>query len=144
MYVSQKLRGCAKKLSEVFFSQNTGRNIYYNMSFIANSSLVTSRNTWAISQTKALFNQHNLHGWKVGISYKMTSSAGLCNYTKKIIKLSGCMLRSPNWTNEMCLNTIRHEVAHAICGYKHNHDNVWKCKAIEIGCDGKRCHTVKF
>lgn len=36
-------------------------------------------------------------------------------------------------------DTILHEIAHALTP-GHNHDAVWQTKAVEIGCDGKRCY----
>ena len=35
-------------------------------------------------------------------------------------------------------NTILHEIAHALVGYIHKHDSVWRFKAMEIGCNGNR------
>jgi len=37
-------------------------------------------------------------------------------------------------------NTIRHEIAHALCDRKDMHNAKWRRKAIEIGCDGERCY----
>ena len=37
-------------------------------------------------------------------------------------------------------NTILHEIAHALTPGK-GHGPVWRAKAIEIGCDGKRCYS---
>jgi|GEM_PF-1166125 predicted SprT family Zn-dependent metalloprotease len=34
--------------------------------------------------------------------------------------------------------TILHEIAHALVGYSHGHDRVWKLKAMEIGCTPHR------
>ena len=36
-------------------------------------------------------------------------------------------------------NTLLHEIAHALAGHEHNHDEVWKATARSIGCDGCRC-----
>ena len=41
-------------------------------------------------------------------------------------------------------NTILHEIAHALVGPKHGHNEIWKQKALEIGCDAERCHYVVF
>lgn len=35
-------------------------------------------------------------------------------------------------------NVILHEIAHALVGVDEGHSEVWKQRAIEIGCDGKR------
>jgi|APSaa5957512622_1039677.scaffolds.fasta_scaffold94009_2 hypothetical protein len=39
-------------------------------------------------------------------------------------------------------NTILHECAHALVGYGNGHNSVWRQKAIEIGCNGKRCSST--
>ena len=44
-------------------------------------------------------------------------------------------------TEEQVLNTILHEIAHGLTP-GHGHDEVWRRKAIEIGCDGKRCFSI--
>lgn len=35
-------------------------------------------------------------------------------------------------------DTILHEIAHALVGAEHGHNQIWKKKAIEIGCNGKQ------
>jgi hypothetical protein len=37
------------------------------------------------------------------------------------------------------LQVVAHELAHAIVGYGHGHDAVWRAKAIELGDTGARC-----
>lgn len=39
------------------------------------------------------------------------------------------------------LNTILHEISHGLTP-GHGHDQVWQRKALEIGCNGKRCFDV--
>lgn len=39
---------------------------------------------------------------------------------------------------ETVMDTILHEIAHALVGRGHGHDYVWKSKAREIGCNAKR------
>lgn len=64
---------------------------------------------------------------------------GCCNYRKKKITLSAPLteLRDESFVK----NTILHEIAHALVGGRHGHDNVWRAKAIEIGCNGNRCSS---
>lgn len=64
---------------------------------------------------------------------------GNCHFGLKRISLSKHLV-SLN-TESVVKNTILHEIAHALVGIKHNHDNVWKVKAIEIGCTGDRCYS---
>jgi hypothetical protein len=64
---------------------------------------------------------------------------GCCNYTKKRISLSAplTLLRDEQFVK----NTILHEIAHALVGYKHGHGKVWKAKAKELGCNAERCSS---
>lgn len=63
---------------------------------------------------------------------------GACFYHDRRITLSK-ELTSLNDVNRV-KNTILHEIAHALVGLGHGHNKVWENKAIEIGCDGKRCY----
>jgi predicted SprT family Zn-dependent metalloprotease len=47
-------------------------------------------------------------------------------------------------SDEEIRDTILHEIAHALVGKAHNHDEVWRAKALEMGCTGRRCHDVQF
>lgn len=64
------------------------------------------------------------------------SGCGLCNSTKRRIELSRHYVEL-NPEDEV-MDTILHEIAHALVGGEHNHDRVWRAKAIEIGCSGRR------
>jgi predicted SprT family Zn-dependent metalloprotease len=41
-------------------------------------------------------------------------------------------------------DTILHEIAHALVGQEHGHDNVWKAKCMEIGATPKRCGKAEM
>jgi predicted SprT family Zn-dependent metalloprotease len=64
---------------------------------------------------------------------------GCCNYTQKRITLSKNLVGLND--EARVKNTILHEIAHALVGRRHGHDYVWRRKAIEIGCDGRRCYS---
>lgn len=49
----------------------------------------------------------------------------------------------PLCSDEEIINTIRHEMAHAIVGVNHGHDNVWRRKHIELGGNGERTYSMK-
>jgi predicted SprT family Zn-dependent metalloprotease len=64
---------------------------------------------------------------------------GVCRYRTKTISLS-IGLTELNAESDV-LDTVRHEIAHALVGSGHAHDKVWKAKAIEIGCNGKATYS---
>ena len=77
-------------------------------------------------------------GWRYQFDTAKTR-AGQCRYRSKVISISKYYVNQKETvTRKDIKNTILHEVAHALTP-THGHDKVWKAKAIEIGCDGKRC-----
>lgn len=90
-----------------------------------------------------LFRQHNLDGWRFKLDFAL-KRAGNCNFTTKTITLSKHMIESVHVTDQQIENILLHEVAHAIVGHTHGHDDTWRQKALELGCDGQRCHSLDF
>ena len=77
--------------------------------------------------------------WDFGFDLS-TSRAGVCRYTDKRIDLAvSYCLRA---TRAEIEDTLLHEIAHAITGHRHHHDDVWKAVARAIGCTAERCHDV--
>lgn len=76
---------------------------------------------------------YDLAGWGFQWNKRLTAY-GTCNSTKRIIYLSAVLTEIVDELH--VLNTILHEIAHALVGCKHGHDEVWKTKALEIGCTG--------
>jgi len=62
---------------------------------------------------------------------------GCCSYRRRCITLSAPLteIREESFVR----NTILHEIAHALVGGRNGHNEVWRAKAIEIGCNGERC-----
>ena len=89
---------------------------------------------------KELMKAHNLNDWGFRFA-KSVNNLGFCSYNRKEIALS--VSHTALGSEERVRNTILHEIAHALVGPHHDHDNTWRSKAIEIGCDGQRCSTVK-
>lgn len=87
--------------------------------------------------------KHNLTDW----SFKFDNAKkryGNCNYTRKIISISRNLYELNEFSSS--LDTLLHEIAHALAGFSNGHNEVWKQKAIELGCSATRCHnneTVK-
>jgi len=79
---------------------------------------------------------HGLHDWEFELD-NSTSHLGICSYSNRRIRVSR-LFASVNDEARM-RNTILHEIAHALVGPSHGHDDVWRAKAVELGCDGERC-----
>jgi hypothetical protein len=54
------------------------------------------------------------------------------------------MLKSKIVKRSEILDTILHEIAHALVGHKEAHGPVWVAKAKEIGCSGCPTHSMRF
>ena len=85
-----------------------------------------------------LMSKHGLiqQGW----SFKFDNArrrVGVCKYHTKTIGLSKTYL--PHMKKSAIKDTILHEIAHALVGDRHRHNHVWRRKAREIGCNGKKC-----
>jgi predicted SprT family Zn-dependent metalloprotease len=82
---------------------------------------------------------HNLTDWGFRFD-KAVNRLGLCSHKRQQLFLS-IHATSVN-SEEVVLNTILHEIAHALVDSNHGHDDVWRNKAISIGCDGERCSEI--
>jgi len=79
-------------------------------------------------------NKHGLNSWSVRLNTNPTSHfLGLCSHKDKSIILSAHHIDIHPTPDVM--NTILHEVAHALVGPGHAHNEVWEAKAREVGCD---------
>ena len=90
-----------------------------------------------------LLNEHELFkkGWRFSFD-RAKRRAGCCRYSKKEITLAKAYAEQEELKE--IKNTILHEIAHALVGPKHGHNEIWKQKALEIGCDAERYHFVVF
>ena len=66
---------------------------------------------------------------------------GDCNHGRKLIRLS--KFHSQNNDRAVTRNTILHEIAHAIVGPGHGHNNVWKRACLTVGAKPERCARVE-
>jgi len=90
----------------------------------------------ALEITRKVLIENGLTSW-IATTNNRKSAFGVCHYTKRQIQLSGILL--PHCTEESIMDTIYHEVAHAIVGHRHGHNRVWKEKCVELGGNGLRC-----
>lgn len=92
-------------------------------------------------QADQLIEKHDLTDWRF-IFDNANRRGGLCSHSDKIISVSEqyCL----HAQDDEIIDTILHEIAHALVGPEHGHDNVWYSKAKEIGCSGNRTHSTVF
>ncbi|WP_178132584.1 SprT-like domain-containing protein [Limnoglobus roseus] len=85
--------------------------------------------------------RHGLAGWQFGFNANVRR-AGVCKYPTQTrpgrIELSRHFI-AHNSADEV-LDTVLHEIAHAIVGPNHGHDAAWKAKCVEIGARPERCY----
>ena len=63
-------------------------------------------------------------------------SFGVCDHASKTIQLSKFLTESQPIAE--VLDTIKHEIAHALAGSGHGHNHVWKRYCKVVGCNGLR------
>jgi predicted SprT family Zn-dependent metalloprotease len=81
---------------------------------------------------------NGLHGWTFGLS-DAKRRLGVCKYRTKRIEIAAYYARhSPE---ESVLDTLRHEIAHAIAGPAARHGPKWKAVAIKLGATPESCET---
>ena len=92
--------------------------------------------TRALSAGRRLLREHGLDDWTI-VADRAKTRAGVCRFGRRQIGISAPL--TTLHSEEEVLDTILHEIAHALVGPHHGHDAVWRAKAREIGCTGERC-----
>src|SRR5271155_5359404 len=85
--------------------------------------------------TNELLARHGPHDWTFAFN-RRKSALGLCLFHLRTIELSVYLMSG---SSEEILDTILHEIAHALVGPRHGHDAAWKRKCLEIGAKPIRC-----
>jgi predicted SprT family Zn-dependent metalloprotease len=81
---------------------------------------------------------NGLHGWTFGLA-RSRRRRGVCKYREKRIEVAAYYARhSPE---ESVLDTLRHEIAHAIAGPAAKHGPKWKAVAVRLGARPRSCET---
>lgn len=83
-----------------------------------------------------LLDEHGLSNWKFEFD-NAKRRFGCCHYRTRTITMSRHLVRLND--RERVLNTLLHEVAHALTP-GDGHGKQWKAKHIELGGDGLRCY----
>lgn len=77
-------------------------------------------------------------GWSFGWDRAVRRN-GVCYHDKRTITMSRRLTEIA--TEEEAMQTLLHEIAHALVGAGHGHDRVWLALAREIGYKGGRCSS---
>jgi predicted SprT family Zn-dependent metalloprotease len=89
-----------------------------------------------------LFACYGLAGWSFAFNRRKTEM-GLCLYATRAIELSLHFVQMN--PEEIIRDTLLHEIAHALVGPGHGHDEVWKQKCLEVGARPERlCFQVNM
>ena len=103
---------------------------------ISKISTISELKTYAVG----LLHKHSLDDWKILFNNSMNCMSRCLHDTQSIL-LSRYLLKL---TNEELVDTILHEIAHAIVGPEAGHTLRWKEIAQKIGCSGEIYINAKF
>ena len=92
-------------------------------------------------QADALLAEHGLHDWLFSFSHAK-SRAGYCDFDSRTIHLTWQFCLKVD--EGEILDTILHEISHALVGAEHGHDSVWREQALKIGCSANVTHCRSF
>jgi predicted SprT family Zn-dependent metalloprotease len=84
-----------------------------------------------LTEAGRLFERHGLSGWRLEVSARLKRTLGLCDYRRRSIRVNA--FYAENNPEGVVLNTLRHEVAHALTP-GHGHDVTWAATAARLGC----------
>lgn len=90
----------------------------------------------AVGLAEELLAAHGLHHWQVRLD-TARRRAGVCHFDQQVLGLSAPLTRLHDEADVR--DTILHEIAHALAGPRHGHDQQWRRIARQIGCSGERC-----
>lgn len=74
----------------------------------------------------------NLHNWRVVIDTRPTRRLGRCDHDRCEIGLTAWYVDLNDQAD--VLDTIRHELAHALAGHDAGHGREWRAWARALGC----------
>lgn len=94
-----------------------------------------------ISEFNELLDEFGLRerGWTAHVNDRMTRTYGICRFRPRRVEISWKIASLNN--REHNLDTIRHEVAHAIAGPGAGHGPKWKAACAQTGARPVRCYT---
>lgn len=90
---------------------------------------------------ESLLAGYGLPDWTFAFN-RRKRAMGMCYFTHKLIELSIYFVEC-NGRDEI-VDTLLHEIAHALVGPGHGHDAVWKQKCLEIGAKPARFGNARM
>jgi predicted SprT family Zn-dependent metalloprotease len=90
----------------------------------------------AVNLARNLLSDYGLPSWDVKLN-KNKRQLGVCKESLKRIELSEHYIAMNS--SEKVIDTILHEIAHALVGVEHGHDAVWKSMCKKLGCNPNSC-----
>jgi predicted SprT family Zn-dependent metalloprotease len=89
------------------------------------------------AMARRLFTEHNLTGWAFAWSNRR-AQMGVCEYNTKTVRVSRHLTGDPT----ELVDTLLHEVAHAIAGPLAGHGPEWQAWAVRLGARPKAAATI--
>ncbi len=80
---------------------------------------------------KRLATEHKLQGWELYFGDEFFDTIGACNKTKRAMWFNEFFITRCD--RKFCIDTILHEIAHALLPAKVAHKKQWLDKCVEIG-----------
>lgn len=103
-----------------------------------------NHNSVAVEQVRMFalrkMEEYGVSDWKFRINNNR-SRLGVCRPTQRTIELS--IFHARQGLTKEVVNTILHEIAHAMVGCHHMHDDVWRKQFIAMGGNGERCGVME-
>ena len=90
---------------------------------------------------RAKMDELGLQGWQFRLD-NARARTGQCSFSRRCISLSRYFVAVVS--DRDFLNTLLHEIAHAIAGFECGHGPRWMEVARSIGCDALRCYSRPF
>lgn len=85
------------------------------------------------------FFKHKLSEWRFVLNPNLGRRLGCCKHREQVIEIATYFAeKNPQAT---VIDTLLHEIAHALAGPGHGHDNYWKGIAISLGAEPTACAT---